>query len=98
MGHLTIAVFCPTCGKQIEAEYVGKYRELLRKILERAGHQPGDKVLRGDNGENKLSGRMKFHRHCFAKLQEGRVIDSPIRQSTTTAIRWIKLGLFVVSR
>jgi DNA-directed RNA polymerase subunit N (RpoN/RPB10) len=42
MGQLTITVFCPTCGKQIEAEYVGKYKELLRKILQRAGHQPGD--------------------------------------------------------
>ncbi len=42
MGQLAITVFCPTCGKQIEAEYVGKYKELLRKILQRAGHQPGD--------------------------------------------------------
>jgi hypothetical protein len=42
MGQLTITVFCPTCGKKIEAAFVGKYRELLDKILQRAGHQPGD--------------------------------------------------------
>ena len=42
MENVTITVICPTCGKQIEAEYVGKYKDLLRKILQRAGHQPGD--------------------------------------------------------
>jgi hypothetical protein len=42
MGNLTITVICPNCEKQIEAAYVGKYKELLRKILQRAGHQPGD--------------------------------------------------------
>jgi hypothetical protein len=42
MAGLTITVFCPKCGKQIEAEYVGKYRELLTRLLQRAGHQPGD--------------------------------------------------------
>jgi hypothetical protein len=31
-----ITVGCPECHKQIDA------KEMLRKILQRAGHQPGD--------------------------------------------------------
>ena len=42
MSNLTINTQCPKCGQHIEAEFVGKYRDLLDKILERAGHQPGD--------------------------------------------------------
>ena len=42
MGKMTITVICSKCHTQIEAEYVGTYRDLLKKILQRAGHQPGD--------------------------------------------------------
>ena len=37
MKKTVITVDCPQCHKQIDA------KEILRKILQRAGHQPGDK-------------------------------------------------------
>jgi hypothetical protein len=36
MKKIAITVECPECHKQIDA------KEILRKILQRAGHQPGD--------------------------------------------------------
>ncbi len=37
MKKIVVTVECPECHKQIDA------KEMLRKILQRAGHQPGDK-------------------------------------------------------
>jgi len=42
MANITINTICTACGKPIQAVYIGKYRDLLDKVLERAGHQPGD--------------------------------------------------------
>jgi hypothetical protein len=42
MANLTINTICTACGKPIQAVYTGKYRDLLDKILEPAGHQPED--------------------------------------------------------
>ncbi len=42
MSELAIQVVCPRCGTNVEATYVGTYKELLRKLLQRAGIQPGD--------------------------------------------------------
>jgi uncharacterized protein YlaI len=37
MKKIRATVECPECHKQIDA------KEILRKVLQRAGHQPGDK-------------------------------------------------------
>jgi uncharacterized protein (UPF0212 family) len=44
MAELTIMVSCPKCEREIEAVYIGSYKKLLGRILQRAGHQPGDKT------------------------------------------------------
>jgi len=42
MSKITINTICTSCGQPIQAEYIGKHRDLLDQILQRAGHQPGD--------------------------------------------------------
>jgi hypothetical protein len=42
MGNIEIEVYCPKCSTKVQAQYAGTERELLRKILQRAGVQSGD--------------------------------------------------------
>jgi ribosomal protein S27E len=44
MSDLIVTVICPKCGQPIEAPLTGKYKKVLGKILQYAGHQPGDKI------------------------------------------------------
>jgi hypothetical protein len=44
MSELTFTMVCPKCGQKFEGPFIGKYKQLLEKILQRAGHQPGDKT------------------------------------------------------
>lgn len=46
MAKMTIDVWCPKCQQKIEAQYVGTYGELLKKVLQRAGIQPGDTLFK----------------------------------------------------
>jgi hypothetical protein len=39
---MEITTICPKCQTKITGPYVGSYKALLDKILQRAGHQPGD--------------------------------------------------------